>query len=162
MATAAKKTAAKKTAAKKTAAKKTAGTSGEAFTAEEKAAMKEAARERRAQKAGSDGLADVLAKIAAMADDDREIAERVHALVLAAAPDLEVRTWYGMPAYAKDGKVVCFFQDAAKFKARYCTLGFQDPARLDEGSMWATSFAITAVTRADEKRITDLVRRAVR
>lgn len=134
----------------------------ETFSAEEKAAMKEAARERRAQKAGkADGLADVLAKIAAMDDDDREIAEKVHNLVLAAAPDLEVRTWYGMPAYAKDGKVVCFFQDAGKFKARYCTLGFQDPAQLDEGSMWPTSYAITGITKADEKRITDLVKRAV-
>ncbi|MFN8158439.1 MAG: DUF1801 domain-containing protein [Candidatus Nanopelagicales bacterium] len=150
--------ATKKTTAKKTTAKADDG----AFSAEEKAAMKEAARERRTQKAGkTDGLADVLAKIAAMDDADRVIAEKVHALVLAAAPDLEVRTWYGMPAYAKDGKVVCFFQDAAKFKARYCTLGFQDPAQLDEGSMWPTSYAITAITKADEKRITDLVKRAV-
>ncbi len=133
-----------------------------AFSDDEKSAMKEAARERRARASGKvDGLADVLAKIAAMAEADRVIAEKVHALVLAAAPDLEVRTWYGMPAYAKDGKVVCFFQDAAKFKARYCTLGFQDPARLDEGSMWPTSYAITGISQADEKRITELVRRAV-
>lgn len=165
---AAKKTSASKTAtgtaATKTAARKTAAAKADAgaFSAEEKTAMKEAAKERRAQKAGkTDGLADVLAKIAAMDDQDRAIAEKVHALVLAAAPDLEVRTWYGMPAYAKSGKVVCFFQDAGKFKARYCTLGFQDPAQLDEGSMWATSFAITAITKADEKRITDLVTRAV-
>lgn len=155
--------ATKKSAATRTAASKTGSKSGdETFSAEEKAAMKEAARERRAQKSGKvDGAAEVAAKIAAMADADRAIAEKVHALVLAAAPDLEVRTWYGMPAYAKDGKVVCFFQDAAKFKARYCTLGFQDPARLDEGSMWPTSYAITAITKADEKRITDLVKRAV-
>ena len=150
--------ATKKSTAKKTTAEADDG----AFSAEEKAAMKEAARERRTQKAGkTDGLADVLAKIAAMDDADRAIAEKVHSLVLAAAPDLEVRTWYGMPAYAKDGKVVCFFQDAAKFKARYCTLGFQDPAQLDEGSMWPTSYALTAITKADEKRITDLVKRAV-
>ncbi|HET7900970.1 MAG TPA: DUF1801 domain-containing protein [Candidatus Nanopelagicales bacterium] len=163
MAATTKTSAATAAVAKKRPAKKAAATAGDdTFNAEERAAMKEAAKERRAQKSGTtDGLADVLAKIAAMDDDDREIAEKVHALVLAAAPDLQVRTWYGMPAYAMNGKVVCFFQDAAKFKARYCTLGFQDPANLDEGSMWATSFAITGITRADEKRITDLVRRAV-
>lgn len=139
--------------------KRTADDTG--FTAEEKAAMKEAARERRAAKAGVDGTAEVLAKIAAMADADRAIAERVHALVLAAAPDLEVRTWYGMPAYAKNGKVVCFFQDAGKFKARYATLGFSDQAALDDGSMWPSSYAITSLSKADEKRITELVKRAV-
>lgn len=145
-------------ARKATAAKATDAS----FSDEEKAAMKEAAKERRARASGKvDGLADALAKIAAMTEPDRVIAEKVHALVTAAAPELEVRTWYGMPAYAKDGKVVCFLQDAAKFKARYCTLGFQDPAHLDEGSMWPTSYAITAITKADEKRITELVRRAV-
>lgn len=155
-------TAATTGSASKPATGKAATSDDATFSAEEKAAMKEAARERRAQKSGkTDGLADVLAKIAAMADDDRAIAEKVHALVLAAAPDLEVRTWYGMPAYAKEGKVVCFFQDGGKFKSRYCTLGFQDPAQLDEGSMWPTSYALTGITKADEKRITDLVRRAV-
>lgn len=152
---------AKKAAPQKAAGKKAAAS--EVFSAGEKAAMKEAARERRAAKSGkTDGLADVLGKIAAMAPADRALAEKVHALVLAAAPGLESRTWYGMQAYAKDGKVVCFFQDAGKFKARYCTLGFQDAAALDDGSMWPTSFAITAITNADEKRITELVKRAAR
>jgi uncharacterized protein YdhG (YjbR/CyaY superfamily) len=147
-----------KTAARKTATK----AADDTFSVEERAAMKEAARERRAQKAGkTDGLADVLAKIASMADADRVLAEKVHALVMAAAPDLEPRTFYGMQAYARNGKTLLFFQDSAKFKVRYCTLGFQDPAKLDEGSMWATSYAITAITKADEKRITELVKRAV-
>jgi len=136
------------------------------FTPEERAAIKERAREVRAAKgrgkagAKADPEAEVLEKIAAMADSDRAMAERVHAVVMASAPDLTPRLWYGMPAYAKDGKVLCFFQDAQKFKARYSTLGFNDPAALDDGEMWATSFALTDVTPAVEKRIAALVTQA--
>ena len=140
----------------------------ETFSAEEKAAMKEAAAERRAaakreksaNKAQAD-LDDVLGKIAAMSDDDRALATRIHEIVLAAAPELAPKTWYGMPAYAIDGKVVCFFQEAGKFKSRYATFGFQEAAQLDEGTMWVTSFAVTAIGAAEERQITQLVRRAV-
>ncbi len=134
------------------------------FTADERAAMKERAREMKAAKRGKkvDGNAQVLEKIAEMADADRILAERVHELITAAAPELAPKTWYGMPAYARDGKVVCFFQDAAKFKARSATLGFQDAANLDDGPMWPTSFALTKVTRAVEKEIVALVEKAVR
>ena len=146
-------------AEKRTAAKK-GSTSG--FTAEEKAAMKERAAELKAQRSGkADGESDVLAAIAKMPEADRAMAERIHAIVKAAAPDLSPRTWYGMPAYAKEGKVVCFFQDAAKFKARYASLGFNDPANLDDGNMWPTSFALKKLTAADEKRIAALVKKAV-
>ncbi|WP_445399836.1 iron chaperone [Streptomyces sp. LE64] len=138
------------------------------FTAEERAAMKEHAQElrkeaRRASRADKAEAAarDVVAKIAEMPEADRIIAERVHALVTANAPDLAPKLWYGMPAYALDGKVVCFFQGADKFKARYATLGFNDGAKLDEGAMWATAFALTEVTPEVEARITELVRRAV-
>lgn len=133
------------------------------FTAEERAAMKERAKEAKAAKRGKkgDGTADVLQKIAEMAEDDRAIAERLHELIMKTAPELIPRTWYGMPAYAKDGKVVCFFQDAGKFKARYATLGFQDTANLDDGRMWPTSFAITKLTRAVEREIAALVKKAV-
>ena len=133
------------------------------FTAEERAAMKERAKEVKAAKRGKkvDGTADVLEKIAAMADEDRALAERLHEIITTAAPELTPRTWYGMPAYALDGKVVCFFQDAGKFKARYATLGFQDAADLDDGVMWPTSFALTKLTRAAEKQITTLVKKAV-
>lgn len=135
------------------------------LSAEEKAAMKEALAERRKRSRGKttpeEDLAEVLAKIAAMNDADRAVAEAVHELVMKAAPDLAPRTWYGMPAYAKDGKVVCFFQDGGKFKARYNTLGFQDAAALDDGAMWATSFAVTKVTPAVAKQITALVKKAV-
>jgi len=124
------------------------------LTAEERAAMKEALKD-------TEGEEVVLAKIAQMPESDRVMAERVHAIVMKAAPGLRPRTWYGMPAYAKDGKVICFFQDAAKFKARYATIGFSDKANLDDGSMWATSFALTKLTKADEKRIAELVKRAV-
>ncbi len=132
------------------------------FTAEERAAMKERAKEAKAAKRGkkADGTADVMEKIAGMADEDRALAERIHEIVTTAAPELTPRTWYGMPAYAKDGKVVCFFQDAGKFKARYATLGFQDAANLDDGSMWPTSFAVTKLTRAVEKQIAELVKKA--
>jgi uncharacterized protein YdhG (YjbR/CyaY superfamily) len=132
------------------------------FTAEERAAMKERSRELRAAKKGKvDGEADVLAAIAAMAEPDRGMATRLHALVKATAPGLEPRTWYGMPAYAKDGKVVCFFQSGAKFKTRYATLGFNDKATLDDGAMWPTAFALTKLTAAEEKRIAALLRKAV-
>jgi uncharacterized protein YdhG (YjbR/CyaY superfamily) len=124
------------------------------LTTEERAALKETLKD-------TEGEEVVLAKIAEMPDSDRAIAERVHAIVMKAAPSLAPRTWYGMPAYAKDGKVVCFFQNAAKFKARYSTIGFSDKANLDDGNVWATSFALTKLTRADEKRIAELVKRAV-
>jgi hypothetical protein len=127
------------------------------FTKEERAAMKERARE---SKQANDESA-LLAKIAEMPEPDRVMAERLHELVMAAAPELSPRTWYGMPAYAKDGKVVCFFQSAHKFKARYATVGFSDRANLDAGSMWPTSFALTKLTRADETRIAALVKQAV-
>lgn len=132
------------------------------FTAEERAAMKERAAEvRTSRKRGSkaDPEADLLEKIAEMPDADRTIAERVHAIVREHAPTLTPRTWYGQPAYAKDGKVVCFFQAAAKFGTRYATLGFNDVAELEDGTMWPTAFALTDVTPADEKRIAELVRR---
>jgi uncharacterized protein YdhG (YjbR/CyaY superfamily) len=137
------------------------------FTDEELAAMKERAKEqkaaaRRGKGAGkADGERDVLAKIAEMPESDRIMAERIHAIVKANAPDLTPKTWYGMPAYAKDGKIVCFFQSADKFKARYATFGFNDDANLDEGSMWPTSFALTELTAADEARIAALVKKAV-
>lgn len=134
------------------------------FTAEERAAMKERARELRSQNrkgaAKVDPEVEVLAKIAEMTGSDRTLAERVHALVREVAPDLTPRTWYGMPAYAKDGKVLCFFQAAEKFKARYATLGFNDAARLDDGSMWPTAFALTGLSEDVEARIRELVARA--
>jgi uncharacterized protein YdhG (YjbR/CyaY superfamily) len=136
------------------------------FTDEERAAMQERAREqkaaaRRGPRAGkADGERDVLAKIAEMPDSDRALAERVHAIVKASAPALAPKTWYGMPAYAKDGKIVCFFQSAHKFKSRYATLGFNDEAHLDEGTMWPTSYALTELTAADEAKIGALVKRA--
>ena len=130
------------------------------FTDEERAAMRERAKE--SKRAGKgDGEADVRAKIAEMEGSDRAMAERIHALVKDSAPDLAPRTWYGMPAYAKDGKVVCFFQSAQKFKARYATLGFSDSANLDDGSMWPTSYALKQLTAADEKAIAALLARAV-
>jgi len=141
-----------------------ASKSNETWSAEEKAAMKEAAAEAKRAKAalGKEAEAQVcLDKIAAMAPADRALAEKVHEIVTAAAPELDVKTWYGMPAYAKDGKAVIFFQDAGKFKARYATLGFQDNAALDEGTMWATSFALVSIDAAVEARITELVKRAV-
>ena len=147
--------------------KRTTGTASQGFTDEERAAMKERAQElkaaaRRGPRAGeADGENDVLAKIAEMPEPDRAMAERVHAIVKASAPALTPRTWYGMPAYAKDGKVVCFFQSAQKFKSRYATFGFSDKANLDDGAMWPTSFALKALTAAEEKRIGALVKRAV-
>lgn len=139
--------------------------SPEEWTAEELAAMKEHNRELKAAarrgKSKADGESDLLAKIAEMPKSDRAMAERIHAIVTAAAPDIESKTWYGMPAYAKDGKVVCFFQAADKFKARYATLGFNDAAKLDDGAMWPTSFALTKLSAGDEKTIADLVKKAV-
>ncbi|HKI86516.1 MAG TPA: DUF1801 domain-containing protein [Thermoanaerobaculia bacterium] len=140
------------------ATKKTSGTSSKGLSAEERAAMKEYAAER--QK-GETGESDVFQKIAEMAEPDRKMAARLHALIKRTAPELAPRTWYGMPAYAKDGKVVCFFQSAAKFKSRYATLGFSDKANLDEGAMWPTSFALKKLTAAEEKKIVMLVKKAV-
>ena len=131
------------------------------FTAEERAAMRERAKELKAARGKADGEADVLAKIGEMPKADRVMAERLHAIVKASAPDLAPRTWYGMPAYAKDGKVVCFFQSAQKFKSRYATLGFSDRANLDKGEMWPTSFALKELTPAEEKKIAALVKKAV-
>ncbi|MGH3079054.1 MAG: iron chaperone [Gaiellaceae bacterium] len=127
--------------------------------------MKERAQELKAEARASrnraDGERDVLAKIAEMPAPDRAMAKRLHAIVKASAPALSPKTWYGMPAYAKDGKVVCYFQDAGKFKSRYATFGFSDEANLDEGAMWPTSFALTELTAAEEKRISALVKKAV-
>ena len=131
------------------------------FTAEEKAAMRERAREQKAEAQKADGARAVLAKIAEMQEPDRAMAERLHEIVKASAPALSPKTWYGMPAYAKDGKVVCYFQDARKFKSRYATFGFSDEANLDEGAMWPTSFALKELTGADEARIGALVKKAV-
>jgi uncharacterized protein YdhG (YjbR/CyaY superfamily) len=132
------------------------------FTAEERAAMKERARELKAEARKADGDKAVLEKIAEMPRSDRALAKRVHAIVKANAPDLSPKTWYGMPAYAnEDGKVVCFFQSADKFKSRYATLGFNDNANLDEGAMWPTSFALKKLTAAEEARISELVKKAV-
>jgi uncharacterized protein YdhG (YjbR/CyaY superfamily) len=134
------------------------------FTDEERDAMQERARElkaERASKSRADGERDVLAKIAAMPEPDRAIAERLHAIVKANAPELSPKTWYGMPAYARDGKVVCFFQSAQKFKTRYATLGFSDAAKLDKGALWPTAFALKELTPAEEAKIAALVKKAV-
>ena len=135
------------------------------FTDEERAAMKARAQERKAEartsKSKADGERAVLAAIAEMSEADRALAERIHAIVKASAPGLAPKTWYGMPAYAKDGKVVCFFQAASKFKVRYATFGFQPDAHLDDGTMWPTAFALTELTAADEARIGALVKKAV-
>src|SRR5687767_11093318 len=139
----------------------------EGFTDEERAAMRERAKElkaeARANKKKAEGESDVLAKIAEMQGPDRDMAEQLHAIIKASAPDLSPKLWYGMPAYAnKDGKVVCFFQSGQKYKSRYCTFGFQDAAHLDEGAMWPASFAINKLTANEEKKITELVKKAVR
>jgi uncharacterized protein YdhG (YjbR/CyaY superfamily) len=127
------------------------------FSKEERAAMRERAKELKS----AGGESDVLAKIAEMPKPDRDMAERLHAIVKATAPELSSRTWYGMPAYTKDDKVVCFFKSAAKFKSRYATLGFSDKANLDDGAMWPTDFALKKLTPADEKKIAALVKKAV-
>jgi hypothetical protein len=136
------------------------------FTDVERAAMQERAREVKAARRGpraakADGESAVLARIAEMSESDRALGERLHAVITASAPDLSPRLWYGMPAYAKDGEVVCFFQSAQKFKTRYATLGFSDAAHLDDGAMWPTTFALTELSAADEARIGALVKRAV-
>jgi uncharacterized protein YdhG (YjbR/CyaY superfamily) len=132
------------------------------FTDEERSAMKERSRELKASRGGKkgDGEADLLAKIAEMQDADRAMAERVHAIVKASAPDLEPKTWYGMPAYAKGGKVVCHFQPAQKFKTRYATVGFSDLAKLDDGAMWPVAFALAELTPEVEARLGELVKQA--
>jgi uncharacterized protein YdhG (YjbR/CyaY superfamily) len=131
------------------------------FTDEERAAMRERAQELKAEARKADGESAVLAKIAEMRGPDRAMAKRLHAIVKASAPALEPKTWYGMPAYAKAGKVVCFFQSAEKFKSRYATVGFSDEANLDEGAMWPTSFALKELTAAEEAKIDALVKKAV-
>ena len=153
---------------KKPAKSATAATKkSKAFTAEERAAMKEHVREFKAEALrGSsankaDGESDVLAKIAQMREPDRTMAKRLHAIIKAIAPELAPRTWYGMPAYSKDGKVVCFFQNSQKFKTRYSTLGFSDSAALDDGEMWPVAFALKELTAAEESRISALVKKAV-
>ena len=148
-------------------AQRTTGKASKGFTDEERAAMRERAQElkaaaRRGPRADkADGESDVLAKIAEMPEPDRAMAERLHAIVKAGAPGLSPKTWYGMPAYAKDGKVVCFFQSAQKFKTRYATLGFSGEAHLDDGTMWPTAFALKELTAADEAKIEALVKKAV-
>ena len=146
-------TSAKSKTATKTTSKK--------FSDVERDAMKERAKELKAATSKADDEKAVLAKIAEMSGSDRAIAERIHAIVKASAPTLSPKTWYGLPAYAKDGKIVCFFTPADKFKSRYATFGFNDDANLDDGTMWPTSFALTTLTAADEKRIGALVKKAV-
>jgi uncharacterized protein YdhG (YjbR/CyaY superfamily) len=145
-------------ASKKPAAKRPAKQSKGGLTAEERAAMKETLRER---KGGGDGEAAVLAKIAAMKEPDRALARKIHAIVRGTAPELTPKTWYGMPAYANGDKIVCYFQDAAKFKSRYATLGFSDKAKLDDGKMWPIAYALVELTPADERRIAALVKQAI-
>ena len=154
-----KKTA--KKAARKTqgSAQRTTATKG--FTADERAAMKERARELKAEATKADGESALLAKIAEMKGKDRVMATRLHALITAAAPTLVPKTWYGMPAYAKDGKIVCFFKSAEKFDSRYATFGFEEAANIDDGAMWPTSFAVKELTPTGEKRISTLVKKAV-
>ena len=143
--------------AKSAAAKRT----HEAFTDEERAAIKERVKETKAAADKADGESALLEKIAEMQEPDRAMGKRLHAVIKASAPSLSPKLWYGMPAYAKDGKIVCFFQPAQKFKTRYATLGFNDAAHLDEGAMWPTAFALTKLTAADEARIGALVKKAV-
>jgi uncharacterized protein YdhG (YjbR/CyaY superfamily) len=142
-------------------AKSTTGKASKGFTDEERAAMRERAEELKAEARKADGESAVLAKIAEMKGSDRTMAKRLHAIIKDSAPDLAPKTWYGMPAYAKDGKVVCFFQSAQKFKTRYATFGFSDVANLDKGTMWPTSFALKELTTADEAKIRALVKKAV-
>ena len=147
--------------AQRNAAKKKTKKSSSVFSAEERAAMKELVKERKAGAARADGEKALLDAVAAMKGLDRTLGQRIHEIVKAAAPDLSPKTWYGMPAYAnQDGKVVCFFKPGLKFKSRYATLGFEDAADLDEGAMWPTSYALTRLTPADEKKITALVKKA--
>ena len=152
----AKKTTQKKTT-KRTAKRTSTAKKSKGFTAEERAAMKERAQELKAEARES----DLLAKIAEMPEPDRSIGKRLHAIIKASAPDLSSKTWYGMPAYAKDDEIVCFFQPADKFKSRYATFGFNDSANLDKGVMWPTAFALKELTPAEEKKIAALVKKAV-
>jgi uncharacterized protein YdhG (YjbR/CyaY superfamily) len=152
---------ARKATQKSTKSTTAIGKKSKGFTDEERAAMKERAQELKAEAAKADGESAVLAKIAEMQGPDRAMAKRLHTIIKASAPALSPKTWYGMPAYAKDGKVVCFFQSAQKFKSRYATLGFSDEANLDKGAMWPTSFALKELTAADEAKIGALVKRAV-
>ena len=145
----------------KKATQKSATGKSKGFTDEEKAAMKERAQELKAEARRADGESALLAKVAEMPEPDRALAKRLHEIVKAGAPDLSPKTWYGMPAYARDGKVVCFFQSADKFKSRYATVGFSDEANLDEGAMWPTSFALKKLTAAEEAKIGALVKKAV-
>jgi hypothetical protein len=151
---------AEKKPAKKATKKSADSTKG--FTADERAAMKARAQELKAERRGADGESEVLAAIAKMPEPDRTMGKRLHAVIKASAPDLASKTWYGMPAYAKDGKVVCFFRGAHKFKERYAMFGFNDPAKLDEGSMWPIAFALKKLSDAEEKKISALVKKAVR
>lgn len=159
----------KKTSTGKTTANSTRSTPSakaeKGFTAEERAAMRERAKELKAasrpRAKGETEESDVLAKLATMKGNDRALGERLHAIIRETAPGLEPRLWYGMPAYSKNGKVLCFFQDAAKFKARYATLGFSDQATLDDGEMWPTSFALRALTKTEEAKIVQLLKKAV-
>jgi uncharacterized protein YdhG (YjbR/CyaY superfamily) len=150
----------KKTATKRATTKRTGSTKG--FTAAERAAMKERAKELKAEAAKADGEKALLEKVAEMKGTDRAMARRLHAIITAAAPALSPKTWYGMPAYAKDGKIVCFFQSAEKFDSRYATFGFSDEAKIDQGAMWPTSWALKELTAAEEKKIVTLVKKAVR
>jgi uncharacterized protein YdhG (YjbR/CyaY superfamily) len=151
------KKATQKSAKSTTASRK----KSQGFTAEERAAMKERVQELKAEAAKADGERDLLAKIAEMPAPDRAMAKRLHAIIKASAPSLSPKTWYGMPAYAKDGKIVCYFQSAHKFKSRYATFGFNDSANLDQGAMWPTSFALKELTAAEEVKIGALVKKAV-
>ena len=143
--------------------KSTAATGGKStgFSAEERAAMKERAQELKAEARKADGESALLAKVAEMQGPDRAMAKRLHAIVTASAPDLAPKTWYGMPAYARDGKVVCFFKSADKFNSRYATFGFEEAANLDDGAMWPTSYALTKLNATDEKKLASLVKKAV-
>jgi uncharacterized protein YdhG (YjbR/CyaY superfamily) len=140
----------------------TSRTASQGFTAEEKGAMRERARELKAEAAKADGETELLAAIAKMQEPDRAMAKKLHALIKAAAPALAPKTWYGMPAYTKEGNVICFFQNAGKFKVRYQTLGFSDKANLDDGAMWPNSYALIKLTATEEAKITALVKKAVR
>jgi len=157
---------ARKTATKSTqgSAKRssTSGNTSKGFSPEEKAAARERVRELKAEAAKADGETELLAAIAKMAEPDRAMAKKVHALIKAAAPALAPKTWYGMPAYAKDGNVICYFQNAGKFKVRYQTLGFSDKAKIDDGAMWPIQYALTKLTPSEEAKITALVKKAVR
>ena len=147
---------------RKSAKGTTTSTKSKGFTAEERAAMKERAKELKAEAAKADGEKALLEKVSEMKGTDRAMAKRLHAIITDAAPDLSPKTWYGMPAYAKDGKIVCFFQSAEKFNSRYATFGFSDEANIDQGAMWPTSWALKGLTAAEEKKIVALVKKAVR